>query len=191
MSKDDSRTGNRPTDGAEEDADAEAFRRAMADARPLNKTVLEPVRKQLPAKARFTRADEKAVIGEILQSPSDEVESGSGDHLSYYQSSVGGRTFRKLARGNYSVQAECDLHGLNVADARDTLHAFVEDCLRRGHTCVRVVHGKGRGSGHGGPVLKRKVNGWLRQWDKVLAFVSARPTDGGTGALYVLLKRLR
>ncbi len=190
MSKYDSKTGSGNVDDRDEDEDAVAFRRAMADARPLNKTVLEPVRKRIPAKARFTRADERAVIGEILQSPSDEVESGSGDYLSYFRTSVGGRTFRKLARGKYSVQAECDLHGLNVTDARDTLQGFLEECLRRGYTCVRVVHGKGRGSGHGGPVLKRKVDGWLRQWDKVLAFVSARQADGGTGAVYVLLKRL-
>ncbi len=190
MSKDDSTTDSIEDERGDVDEDAAAFRRAMADARPLNKTVLEPVRKRIPAKARFTRADERAVIGEILQSPSDEVESGSGDYLSYYRTSVGGRTFRKLARGSYSVQAECDLHGLNVADARETLHGFIEDCLRHGLTCVRVIHGKGRGSGHGGPVLKRKVDGWLRQWDKVLAFVSARQTDGGTGAVYVLLKRL-
>ncbi len=190
MSKDKNKTEAGQVDGGNEDEDAAAFRRAMADARPLNKPVLEPQRKRIPARARFTRADERAVIGEILQSPSDEVESGSGDYLSYYQTSVGGRTFRRLARGKYSVQAECDLHGLNVADARETLQGFIEDCLRRGHTCVRVVHGKGRGSGHGGPVLKRKVDGWLRQWDKVLAFVSARQADGGTGAVYVLLKRL-
>ena len=54
---------------------------------------------------------------------------------------------------------------------------------------VRIVHGKGRGSGQRGPVLKQKVNRWLRQWDTVLAFVSTRQVHGGTGALYVLLRQ--
>ncbi|MFQ5981873.1 MAG: Smr/MutS family protein, partial [Woeseiaceae bacterium] len=61
--------------------------------------------------------------------------------------------------------------------------------VNRGHRCVRVVHGKGLGSGERGPVLKRKVDKWLSEWDSVLAFVSARQVDGGTGACYVLLKK--
>jgi DNA-nicking Smr family endonuclease len=189
MSKDDlkSRTGKAKDVAAEERA---LFRRAMADAKPLRRQHVEPVRNRIPAKARFTRADERAVLGEILQSPSDEIEAESGDALRYCRDGVGHRTFRKLARGRFSLQDELDLHGMTVREARDGLHRFLESALSRGLTCVRIVHGKGRGSGHGGPVLKRKVDVWLRQWDAVLAFVSARPADGGTGAAYVLLKRL-
>jgi len=179
---------------AEEESGADdsgLFRRLMADARPLvAKPKIEPHRKRIPAKARFAKADERAVIGELLQSPSDEIESGSGDALAFHRDGVGGRTFRKLSRGRFSVQDEIDLHGMTVDEARDALQEFVEQSLRRGLTCVRIVHGKGRGSGHGGPILKRKVDVWLRQWDAVLAFVSARQPDGGTGAVYTLLKRL-
>ena len=166
------------------------FRRAMADAKPLARQHIEPERRPIPARARFTRADERAVLGEILRSPSDEIEADSADALRFCRDGVGHRTFRKLARGRFSVQDEFDLHGMTVSEARDGLHGFIESALSRGLTCVRVVHGKGRGSGHGGPILKRKVDIWLRQWDAVLAYVSARPADGGTGAAYVLLKRI-
>ena len=94
---------------------------------------------------------------------------------------------RKLARGKYAVQAEIDLHGMTVEEARPRLADFIEYNARSGKSCVRVVHGKGLGSGQRGPVLKSSVNRWLRRWDYVLAFVSTRQVDGGTGAIYVLL----
>jgi len=96
---------------------------------------------------------------------------------------------RKLARGKFSLQDEIDLHGMTVPEAKNALHEFMKHCDLRGYTCIRVVHGKGMGSGDRGPILKGKVNKWLRQWDKVLAFVSARQIDGGTGAVYVLLRK--
>ncbi len=166
------------------------FRDAVRGTRRLERNYVEPPAKRLPAKARFSRRDEAEVLAESLASPSDEIEGDSGDTLGFHRDGVGGRTFRKLRRGKFSVQDEIDLHGLTVADARESLRLFLESALGREHTCVRVVHGKGRGSGHGGPILKRKVDVWLRQWDVVLAFCSAQPADGGTGAVYVLLKRL-
>ena len=170
--------------------DAELFREAMRDARPIRRRdTLDPDPPKRPAKARFSRADEQAVLGASLASPSDDIEGDSGEQLSYRRNGIGLRTLRKLRRGRFSVADEIDLHGMTVAEARCALRAFLEEALSRGHGCVRVVHGKGRGSGHGGPILKRKVDVWLRQWEPVLAFVSAQPADGGTGAVYVLLKR--
>ena len=96
---------------------------------------------------------------------------------------------RKLARGGYSVQAEIDLHGMTLAEAKPRLADFIDFSTSEGKLCVRVVHGKGLGSGERGPVLKNAVNRWLRNWDSVLAFVSTRQVDGGTGAIYVLLQR--
>jgi len=78
---------------------------------------------------------------------------------------------------------------MTVAEAKPRLAEFIESCVRDGKLCVRVVHGKGRGSGSRGPVLKQKVNRWLRQWNSVLAFVSTRQVHGGTGAVYVLLRQ--
>ena len=83
---------------------------------------------------------------------------------------------------------EIDLHGLSAEDARDALARFLIESVERRHRCVRVIHGKGLRSGPGGPVIKRRIGRWLKRRDEVLAYASARPVDGGTGAVYVLLK---
>ena len=172
------------------DDDRELFRRALADAKPLRtkRRAAEVIRKPAP-QARFSRADEAAVLRESLEADIDATESHGGESLRFHRPSVGRRTMRKLARGNFSVQDEIDLHGMTVAEAKPRLAEFIERCAREGRLCVRIVHGKGRGSGQRGPVLKQKVNRWLRQWDTVLAFVSTRQVHGGTGALYVLLRQ--
>lgn len=181
------RAASDSSDSAEDD-ETELFRRAMADARPLQREFVEPVRRPVPAKARFTRKDERDVLDESLSPSPADTEFGSGDTLSFCRGDVGRRTFRKLGRGRFSVQAELDLHGMTVREARVALARFVDAALYHGHRCVRIIHGKGRGSGMAGPVLKGKVDAWLRRWDSVLAFVSAQPVDGGSGAIYVLLK---
>ena len=173
------------------DDDADLFRRAVSDAKPLDaERRVDEKRRKPTAKARFSRADESRVLRESLEGDIDDIEAGSGEALRFARPSVGRRTLRKLARGSYAVQAEIDLHGMTVAEARPRLQAFIEDCARTGKRCVRVVHGKGLGSGQRGPVLKPNVNAWLRRWDAVLAFVSTRQVDGGTGAVYVLLRDL-
>ena len=93
----------------------------------------------------------------------------------------------RLRRGHWAVQGQIDLHGLRVDEAREALGAFVRDAVRAGLRCVRVVHGKGLGSPGRAPVLKAKVHGWLIQKKEVLAFVQAKPLEGGAGALLVLL----
>jgi len=172
------------------DDDREAFRQALADAKPLRaaRRAEEVIRKPAP-KARFARADEMAALRESLEADIDDTESHGGESLRFHRPSVGKRTMRKLARGSFSVQAEIDLRGMTVAEAKPRLSEFIESCARDGKLCVRVVHGKGLGSGNRGPVLKQKVNRWLRQWDAVLAFVSTRQVHGGTGAVYVLLRQ--
>ena len=171
------------------DDDSGLFRRTMADAKPLRQAEKAPTpRSVAPARARFSRQDEMEVMHDCMQADIDDSETASGDSLRFQRAAVGRRTMRKLARGNYSVQNEVDLHGMTIPQAKETLHDFIVASSRRGHTCVRIIHGKGLGSGERGPVLKRKVNSWLRQWDQVLAFVSARQVDGGTGAVYVLLQ---
>jgi DNA-nicking Smr family endonuclease len=94
---------------------------------------------------------------------------------------------RKLRRGEYRVEREIDLHGLTVLEAKQDLKLFLIRALEQHVQCVRVVHGKGLRSGPRGPVLKATVNAVLRRTGAVLAFVSARQADGGSGALYVLL----
>ncbi len=172
------------------DDEVEFFRRSMADARPLKSgdRVPEPKKKPAP-KARFSRADEKQALEQSLEADIDTMEAANAESMRFHRPHVGKRTMRRLARGKYAVQAEIDLHGMTVAEARPRLSDFIDYSIKQGLTCVRIVHGKGLGSGHRGPVLKSAVNRWLRKWDSVLAFVSARQVDGGTGAVYVLLDR--
>ena len=171
------------------DDEDDLFQRAMSGAKPLEteERVAGSSRKPKP-KARFSRADEQAVLTESLQSDIDDIEQSSGDGLRFKRASVSRTTMRMLTRGSYAIQAEIDLHGMTVAEAKPRLEKFIQRCVGNDKLCIRVVHGKGMGSGERGPVLKNGVNRWLRHWDSVLAFVSARQVDGGTGAVYVLLK---
>lgn len=173
-----------------DDEEVHLFRRLMNDARPIRADSRAPDYKPKPVpRARFRREDERAVLRESLEAEIEEIETGAGESLRFHRPSVGRRTLRRLSRGNFAVQGEIDLHGMTVPEARAALRAFIDDATFRGHTCVRVVHGKGLGSGQRGPVLKGKVNNWLRRWKEVLAFVSTRQVHGGTGALYVLLRK--
>ncbi|HEX9853501.1 MAG TPA: Smr/MutS family protein [Woeseiaceae bacterium] len=167
--------------------DPAIFRRLMADARPLQLEPRAMFPRRVKARAGSRPRDEREVLRESLDHAPQTAESMSGEGLRFQRPEVGRRTFRKLARGGYSVQAELDLHGMTAAEAGVALREFVNDCCVHGLSCVRIIHGKGLGSGSRGPILKRKVDASLRNWEQVLAFVSARQADGGTGAVYVLL----
>jgi DNA-nicking Smr family endonuclease len=172
------------------DEDVALFRKLMGDARPIDPDIRAPDYKPKPKpRARFRRDDEQSVLRESLEGEIDEIETGAGEALRFHRASVGRRTMRKLARGNFAVQNEIDLHGMIVPEAKVALREFVNESVYRGHTCIRVIHGKGTGSGDRGPVLKSKVNNWLRRWNEVLAFVSTRQVHGGTGAVYVLIRK--
>ena len=169
--------------------DIDEFHQAMRGTKPLKSEPRVPVTKKKPKpKARVSKADERNVLAESLEDDIDTIEHGYGAALRFHRAHVGKRTMRKLQRGGYSVQAELDLHGMTVAEAKPRLADFISYSASQGKYCVRIVHGKGHGSGDRGPVLKNAVNRWLRKWDNVLAFVSTPQVDGGTGAVYVLLQ---
>ena len=172
------------------DEDKDEFQRAMSGTKPLHSERRVPPHKPKPKPlAKFARADEDAALEQSLNDDIDTIERAAGGALRFQRQTVGRRTMRKLGRGGYSVQAEIDLHGMTLAEAKPRLRDFIAYSAMQGHLCVRVVHGKGLGSGERGPVLKSAVNSWLRRWEPVLAFISTRQVDGGTGAVYVLLER--
>ena len=179
--------GDRDDDGKADEA--ELFREAMRGVRPLRQR--GPAPRQPPARphARFTRADRTAVLAESLGEEGADPQLAGGEELVFHRPQVQPPVLRRLRRGEYRVQREIDLHGMTVAEAKHALRSFLLACLEREVRCVRVIHGKGLRSGHRGPVLKSAVNAVLRRTGAVLAFVSARQVDGGTGALYVLLDR--
>jgi len=132
--------------------------------------------------------DDEAVMHESM---SDEFDISTlldvDDQLSFRRPGIGTDVTRKLRKGEWSIQGQIDLHGLRSDEARNAMGQFIRDAKRMGWRCVRVVHGKGLRSPGKEPVLKSKVQRWLVQKNEVLAFVQAKPSDGGGGALLVLL----
>ncbi len=133
--------------------------------------------------------DQQAVLHEAI---SDEFDVSTlldvDDQLSFRRPGIGSDVTRKLRKGDWSIQRQLDLHGLRTDDARTALTGFIREACQQGIRCVRIVHGKGLGSPGKAPVLKHKVHGWLVQKCEILAFVQARPAEGGAGALVVLLQ---
>ena len=99
--------------------------------------------------------------------------------------------YRKLRLGHYQVDARLDLHRMVVKQAREEVFSFIEEATRLGLRTLLIVHGKGQSKSQGDQtaVLKGYVNHWLRHLHQVQAFHSAQPQHGGTGAVYVLLKK--
>ncbi len=133
-----------------------------------------------------TWRDEREALAESLTEPPPwDVEFG--DETFFLRPGLPRQVIRNLRRGHWVIEAELDLHGMNRMEARLCLGDFLIQCLAGGLRCVRIIHGKGLGSRNREPVLKAKVRHWLTQRDEVLAYAQARPVDGGSGALVVLL----
>ena len=164
----------------------------MRDVRPLElpRRVGSPRHARPRPRARFARAERAAVLAESLLAPGPLIDAQPGDELLYRRPAYRRSVLRRLRRGSYRVEAELDLHGLTGAESADAAGA-VSAVMHAAAacSCVRIIHGKGLRSGHRGPVLKNTVNTLLRRADAVLAFASARPAAGGTGATLVLLQR--
>lgn len=164
-----------------------AFREAMRDVKPLKTQDRVAQERARPAAvARHSRAARLAVLDESLNGTLREAPDGETE---FCRAGIGEQTLRRLRAGRYSIAAEIDLHGMTRGEAREALKTFVAESAQHGLGCVRVVHGKGSRSGPDGPVLKHAVHEWLARFKDVLAFASARPRHGGTGAVYVLLRR--
>ena len=174
---------------AEQELFSRAVGRVLALAPQHRPGLKASLGKVLPAPvAEQRQRDEMAVMQEALSDGFD-VESllDTDEALSFRRPGIGPDVVRKLRRGNWSIQRQLDLHGFRREDARNALGLFIREANKAGVRCVRVVHGKGLGSPGKTPVLKGRVQSWLVQKKEVLAFVQARPAQGGAGALVVLL----
>ena len=166
------------------------FALSVGDVAPLKKPARAPSSTTRPAPIPRQRLrDEAAVMHEAISDEFD-VESllETDDSLSFRRRDIGLEVVRKLRRGVWAIQAQLDLHGLRRDEARESLASFLREAHHAGLRCVRVVHGKGHGSPGREPVLKAKVRSWLVQKSEVVAFAQARASDGGNGALMVLLR---
>jgi DNA-nicking Smr family endonuclease len=170
--------------------EANVFRDAVADVTPLPDTNRAHLAPNPPyPNPRQHEADEHAALLSSLSDPIDpDALLETDQDLSFARDGISPISLRRLRRGHWVVQGQCDLHGLTREYAREELAQFLAEALRRGWRCVRIVHGKGLGSRNKTPVLKAKVRHWLQQHDAVLAFCQARPAEGGAGALMVLLR---
>ena len=168
--------------------DVSLFRTAMKDVRILDTEKQAPRKKPPPPQAIQSRRDSEDALIEMASGHFDFAELERGDEAYFQRPEVSRSVVRRLRRGQIAVQAELDLHGMALAEAREELAGFTHRCQTKGITCVRVIHGKGHRSPGRNPVLKPNVAAWLSKWDGVLAFATSRPVDGGSGALYVLLK---
>jgi DNA-nicking Smr family endonuclease len=170
------------------DDDPNVFRRAMAGVRPLRGSPAAPVQSRPRSLAGLARGGSRRdLLHENHAAAAAPAVLGADDELTFSRTYVRAEVMRKLKRGRIAVEAEIDLHGLRQHAAQVALQQFLNECVRRGLRCVRVIHGKGLRSGPGGPVLKLVVHHWLRKVENVAAFAAARPADGGSGAVYVLL----
>lgn len=175
-----------PAERSEVDVD---FAREIGEVTPLShhgRYLHSPTRMPPLPLSRFR--DEREVILESMQDPRGHEEVELDEDMSFVRPGLSRQTLRRLRQGDWLIQAELDLHGLTKAEAKIELTEFLFECKRRGVRCVRIIHGKGLRSPNREPVLKLHVRHWLTQREEVLAYVSARPADGGTGAMVVLLK---
>ena len=152
--------------------------RAVDDPRPAG--LPTPVRKARPKPRKSN-----------LAGPADPSYAlvEAGERLSYLRPGLQSRVLRDLRRGRWPIEDEVHLRGMRAAEALRAAGDFIRVARNEGFRCVRIVHGKGRGSADGKPVIKGEIDHWLRRHDAVEAFCSARDIDGGSGALHVLLRR--
>jgi DNA-nicking Smr family endonuclease len=179
---------NNPTCSDEDEF--QLFRDAVKDITPLkhDKITRQPSK---PIKQIRVDTPETKHIIDMLSDEAEVENIQPLDRLSYSQSGIQKRVLKKLRRGQYITIDALDLHGLTLQQAKKRLLHFLATALQVEGSCVSIIHGKGHRSGNKEPVLKRQTNHWLKQHSRVLAFHSAQPRDGGTGAVYVLLRRTR
>lgn len=174
-------------------SDSALFRDAVAGSRPLEtpaRHALSPNKPNKKARHRNSLVKPSASAAEYSPSGSPGPHPGDafGEELSYNCGTISRREFRDLKRAKVRVGDELDLHGLTQAQAASILLDFLAEALERNYRCIRIVHGKGLRSGAAGPALKALVNRELRAHPQVAAFTSAPRSDGGTGAVYALLR---
>lgn len=172
-------SGNKKLD----DEELAVFRDAMSGVEPSKRGQAEPFRRKPPPRP-LNLSD-----GSSEEDKLADLAIDTPDFFEFRRPGIQHRVYQDLQRGLIPPEDTLDLHGMRVTEARTVFSRFLSSALQRGLRCVRIVHGKGRGSEGQQPVLKQKTFHWLQQKEPVLAFVTAPRWDGGTGATYVLLSR--
>ncbi|MDR0964936.1 MAG: Smr/MutS family protein [Myxococcales bacterium] len=179
-------------------SEAELFASAMAGVKPLTqdergRAPAANPRRAVDAQLVTAEAEALAQLVELVAGTGPFDMSCTEEFIEGRVPGVDKRILVALKRGDYAVRAHLDLHGLTRAEAKPKIEAFLDESRRAGRRCVLLIHGRGLNSKDQLPVLKESLRSWLSQGGRigkaVLAFCTARPCDGGAGALYLLLRR--
>lgn len=173
--------------------DERAFLDAMAGVAPISKRHELPVNvPQINARIVSEEAEALAQLYDLVSGRGEFDLSDTDEFIEGSAPGVDARLLLALKRGDYAFQAHLDLHGMTRDEAKNAVDQFLTQSKRDGKRCVLLVHGRGVHSKDQIPVLKEQLTVWLnrgRMGKLVLAFCTARPHDGGAGAMYVLLRR--
>ena len=177
--------------------DLALFRSLMKGVQPLkqNKADLSQPRqlhnRETLALRRQAAASETSDLRDARLSDGQVLPVNPGESLAFHVPDLPWRTLQSLKKGQPTWQEGLDLHGYTIEEAREEVFRFIRDGRQQGYRCLLLVHGKAYNREGEVPSIKSHVNTWLRQLPEVLAFVSALPADGGTGAVYILLRARR
>lgn len=177
----------------QEQQDSHFFKEAMSGVNPLVTDKVNNIdqvkQKPAPKLMNFTDYEDDIEIYDPLSDEREVTEIDGGEILSFCRDGIQKNVFKKLRSGHYRISDELDLHGFTVKQAKELLVYYLQEAVQFEGCCIRIIHGKGLSSGKQKSVLKTYINHWLSEHERVLAFHSAKIKDGGTGAVYVLLKR--
>lgn len=174
--------------------DSDLFHEEMGDVKPLkskDKAHIDAQAVVTPGHLvrRVTAVTEKVMDDNHLTS-TDHIEIlKSNDVLEYKQEGIQHGVYKKLRMGRYPIDARLDLHRMTVEEARKEVFRFINDCMKYDLRTVVILHGKGDRNPDKKALLKSHLAKWLPDMDDVMAFHSAQKHHGGTGAVYVLLRK--
>ncbi|MGH1439600.1 MAG: DNA endonuclease SmrA [Cellvibrionaceae bacterium] len=173
-------------------SDDDDFYKAMGDVRPIKKEKKVNVQKQSVSHSAFVARRQAAQVdASQAQDPLSEsqvLQLEPNAILEFRRPGVQHGVYKQLRMGRYSIDARLDLHRMVIEQARMAVYQFIRDCIQNDIRCALITHGKGEGRKKPA-VLKSHLAHWLPQISEVLAFHSAQPQHGGTGAAYLLLKK--
>ena len=173
------------------DGDVDLFLEAMREVKPMLKGGRDVARSASPPPLPLSRTPS---FKELLQDNIEFEMEHSHEYITGQLKGLDAKIFRKLQSGQYSVQGHLDLHGLNATQANIAVLDFVRRSYLEGKRCILLIPGRGRNSPLGQGIIRQEISTWLTQAPLkriILAFCTAQPKHGGSGAIYLLLRQTR